>query len=126
MKPKETEEEVTQIFKEAAAKILQTDYKHLKSGRTYTVSTVALREADLEPLVVYRNPNTGVVFCRPLTEFQERFEERPQGVYNRRGTRCQSAQDGECFWKECPQLRDGEPERSGRHCPLDIRDDNDD
>lgn len=34
---------------------------------------------------------------------------------------CQGASDGECIWKHCPQLRDGEPKRSGRHCPLDTR-----
>ncbi|HYE79249.1 MAG TPA: hypothetical protein VEI97_14795 [bacterium] len=34
-------------------------------------------------------------------------------------SRCMSGSDGECFWKHCPQLRDGEPERSHRHCPLD-------
>jgi hypothetical protein len=33
--------------------------------------------------------------------------------------RCHAHSDGECFWKECPQLRDKEPEASGRHCPLD-------
>ena len=33
--------------------------------------------------------------------------------------RCHSAQDGDCFWQHCPQLRDGEPARTGRHCPLD-------
>ncbi len=36
--------------------------------------------------------------------------------------RCHSCSDGECFWKDCPQLRDGEPEKSGRHCPLDDSD----
>jgi len=37
-------------------------------------------------------------------------------------TRCQADDDDYCDWKECPQLRDGEPERSGRHCPLDSED----
>ena len=32
---------------------------------------------------------------------------------------CHAAQDGECFWPKCPQERDGEPNKSGRHCPLD-------
>lgn len=41
-----------------------------------------------------------------------------QGVYNRGAGTCQSGQDGECYWEECPQIRDGEPRRSGRHCPL--------
>ena len=31
---------------------------------------------------------------------------------------CQSGQDGECNWEECPQARDGEPMKTGRHCPL--------
>jgi hypothetical protein len=34
-------------------------------------------------------------------------------------TRCQAARsDGECFHKLCPQLRDCEPEKSNRSCPL--------
>ncbi len=32
---------------------------------------------------------------------------------------CHAAQDGECFWEGCPQIKDGEPKKSGRHCPLD-------
>jgi len=32
---------------------------------------------------------------------------------------CKAQKDGECFWGECPQAKDGEPIRSGRHCPLD-------
>lgn len=35
---------------------------------------------------------------------------------------CHAQQDGDCTWKECPQLRDGEPKKSGRRCPLDIDD----
>jgi len=34
--------------------------------------------------------------------------------------RCHAAgrnSDGECSWANCPQLRDGEPHKSGRHCP---------
>jgi hypothetical protein len=31
--------------------------------------------------------------------------------------------DGDCTWEGCPQLRDGEPKRSGRHCPRDTRED---
>jgi hypothetical protein len=37
--------------------------------------------------------------------------------------RCRAGSDGEgCFWTadpDCPQLRDNEPGRTGRHCPLD-------
>lgn len=37
--------------------------------------------------------------------------------------RCHASRgDGECFWEKCPQIRDGEPEKSGRHCPLDLID----
>jgi hypothetical protein len=32
--------------------------------------------------------------------------------------RCHAAKDGEC-WEPCPQLRDGEPATTGRHCPVD-------
>lgn len=32
---------------------------------------------------------------------------------------CHADMDGECSWPGCPQLRDGEPMKSGRHCPLD-------
>lgn len=35
---------------------------------------------------------------------------------------CHGDRDGECHWKKCPQLADGEPVRSGRHCPLDLPD----
>jgi len=31
---------------------------------------------------------------------------------------CHAARDGECGWEHCPQLRDGEPAKSGRTCPL--------
>ena len=40
---------------------------------------------------------------------------------NVKGMRCHAAQDGECEWRKCPQLRDGEPTKTGRHCPLDVR-----
>jgi hypothetical protein len=35
--------------------------------------------------------------------------------------RCHSDDHGECSWEGCPQLRDGEPAVTGRHCPLDNR-----
>ena len=34
---------------------------------------------------------------------------------------CRAGMDGECNWKHCPQERDGEPAATGRHCPLDKR-----
>lgn len=41
------------------------------------------------------------------------------------GKRCHGASDGECIWKSCPQLRDDEPHKTGRHCPLDRYGDDD-
>lgn len=32
---------------------------------------------------------------------------------------CHADRDGECSWVDCPQLRDGEPAKSGRSCPHD-------
>jgi len=32
---------------------------------------------------------------------------------------CRAHADGDCTWEGCPQLRDKEPHKSGRHCPLD-------
>ena len=31
--------------------------------------------------------------------------------------------DGDCYWEKCPQLRDGEPKATGRHCPRDTGED---
>lgn len=31
---------------------------------------------------------------------------------------CHAGKDGECTWSKCPQDRDGEPEKTGRFCPL--------
>jgi hypothetical protein len=33
---------------------------------------------------------------------------------------CRAGRDGECYWGSCPQNFDGEPHRSGRHCPRDV------
>lgn len=34
---------------------------------------------------------------------------------------CMSDSDGYCVWADCPQHWDGEPTKSGRHCPRSIR-----
>lgn len=49
----------------------------------------------------------------------------PEYRYNMQGrymTRCHADCDDHCEWENCPQIRDGEPEKSGRHCPLDAED----
>jgi hypothetical protein len=33
--------------------------------------------------------------------------------------RCHADRDGDCNHPNCPQLRDGEPAKTGRHCPID-------
>ena len=32
---------------------------------------------------------------------------------------CHAGKDGDCCWEKCPQIRDDEPKKTGRHCPLD-------
>ena len=39
--------------------------------------------------------------------------------------RCHASHDGECGWEKCPQLRDEEPLKTGRHCPRDRHSDQD-
>lgn len=34
-------------------------------------------------------------------------------------TICKAGQDGDCNHPLCPQIRDNEPETTGRHCPID-------
>lgn len=56
--------------------------------------------------------------------FREAREGRARTIANRERyedrERCKAARsDGECEWSECPQLRDGEPAKTGRHCPID-------
>lgn len=36
--------------------------------------------------------------------------------------RCAAGRDGDCTHISCPQLRDTEPQATGRHCPLDNED----
>lgn len=50
-------------------------YRHKKTGGTYQFVTLARNEADLIPLVVYRNIETGHVWARPVHEWLDgRFE----------------------------------------------------
>jgi hypothetical protein len=55
--------------------------------------------------------------CEPALAIRDRRRERSSTV-----ERCHAGSDGDCSDERCPQLRDGEPARSGRHCPLDVRD----
>lgn len=70
--------------------------------------------------------------CQPC---HERRRSQPQTVSDMRLKasmrlvgelkRCAAGMDGECCHELCPQIRDGEPKRSGRHCPLDVAEDDD-
>lgn len=54
--------------------------------------------------------------------FEYRFNDRHETIRMQISppyiTRCQAKDDGCCDWSCCPQHRDGEPERTGRFCPL--------
>jgi hypothetical protein len=49
----------------------------------------------------------------PVEVFAIRVQDRPLNG------RCAANNDGDCDHRDCPQLRDGEPVKSGRHCPFD-------
>jgi hypothetical protein len=51
-------------------------------------------------------------YCYKIKKWIHDLDECPLGM-------CHADSDGDCDWKNCPQLRDGEPRKSGRHCPLD-------
>ena len=42
----------------------------------------------------------------------------PVAVFPHRYGECRAGTDGDCSFAGCPQLRDGEPEKTGRSCPL--------
>jgi hypothetical protein len=51
---------------------------------------------------------------------EERLPQQRYDPQRRVLTRCRADDDGMCGWREDPQLRDGEPARTGRHCPWDV------
>lgn len=51
---------------------------------------------------------------------EKRASVKLEGTSNLRLSRCAASSDGDCSHPKCPQLRDGEPARSGRHCPADL------
>jgi hypothetical protein len=80
--------------------------------RDIRANYVTLVDTLREPMEVFPADAMMSLIGKPVTEGQ------PHGA-----ARCRSKFDGECHWAGCPQLRDGEPEASGRHCPLDCEDD---
>lgn len=67
-------------------------------------SAVPLTEAQRDGLTVKRDVSIGGVAALKL---------------------CASTRDGDCEHANCPQFRDGEPAKTGRHCPLDLNGGND-
>lgn len=65
----------------------------------------------------------GTPYGGPMDEGQKRLLRASRSRAVKELTRCAAGRDGDCIHAQCPQLRDGEPERSGRHCPLDTGDD---
>ena len=65
----------------------------------------------------------GVKIAEDGERFRECNEGRAQTIANNEKyedrERCHAASDGECDAPTCPQLRDGEPAKTGRHCPID-------
>ncbi|MGB8422244.1 DUF7446 family protein [Paraburkholderia sp.] len=56
-----------------------------------------------------------------INESREIVAARLQHLERPLNGRCAAGNDGECSHSQCPQLRDGEPMKSGRHCPLDVQ-----
>ena len=68
----------------------------------------------------------GLVEIRiPKKLFDAPEKTRMQILHKRRCAAAGWGSDGECNWRDCPQIRDGEPMKSGRHCPLDTFDEDD-
>ncbi len=50
-------------------------WRHVKTGKLYWIQAVCIREADVAPLVVYRDAEVGTCWARPASEFLDgRFE----------------------------------------------------
>lgn len=50
-------------------------YRHKKTGGVYALQMIVTNEADLAPMVVYSDYETGTIWVRPAKEFFDgRFE----------------------------------------------------
>jgi hypothetical protein len=79
---------------------------------------------DLNEAADGSTPQSGVtVRLQPdqSADIDDVFERTSHRPWLSRNT-CHADGDGHCTWEECPQLRDSEPAKSGRHCPLDTFD----
>ena len=70
-----TEEQLTEIIRRTDRVCpIGSTIQHRKTGGTYHVMALTLREVDLEPLVVYRSTGSRVSWSRPLGEVIDRFD----------------------------------------------------
>lgn len=65
------------------------------------------------------------IWAGKVSSFRREYDQVPIPE-GKSDLRCHSDRDGECAWSDCPQLRDGEPAKSDRHCPLDVKQRDDD
>ncbi len=67
--------EVEAKYLEASKRVPElSGWKHRKTGAEYLAMSVAMREADLEPQVVYKPGGELYFFVRPLSEFLDKFD----------------------------------------------------
>lgn len=59
-----------------------------------------------------------IVFPTECVKGEWIYIEEPELASDTKMEVCASGQDGECNHKDCPQVRDGEPEKTGRSCQL--------
>lgn len=88
----------------------------------------AVQEAIHEQPLPHRLPRLHLVHSGDGADLRRDGDEVADVTYGPEGQRidkrpgqfCHADDDGDCTWTECPQLRDGEPAKSRRHCPLDL------
>jgi hypothetical protein len=92
------------------------------------IEALAEEQAELIGLLRDLRPNYGDVGTRDIDVIAKRenidraiaiLEGGIQQGEKQPLVRCAADRDGECAHSDCPQMRDGEPRTSGRHCPLD-------
>jgi hypothetical protein len=97
---------------------MTTDFKPPR-GKVFVVLLLGVEDIDgkvpVDPKEVL-----GRMGWQPKSEADHTCHELCRG-------RCHASPgDGECFWKGCPQVKEGEPEKTGRTCPLPwVEDDGD-
>lgn len=66
------------------------------------------REAEKAIVEAKKRLDADVVDRTKLTPYRQKLADEGH---------CMADADGDCVWKGCPQIRDGEPMKSGRSCP---------